>query len=108
MITLLLKALPLQFLLVLPLVEIGGVTFFLRGMLSRPWLFAISSVVVIYLLLGILAYRDLSGVGITGAPSAQPADAPVGSLAGIGVGATYTFLVLVAVWGMSYFFRHGS
>lgn len=69
MISLLLKTLPVQLLLVLPAIEVGGVTFYLRGTLSRPWLFAISSMLAIYVLLGFLAYRELSGIGITGASS---------------------------------------
>jgi hypothetical protein len=60
MISLLLKTLPLQLLLVLPAIEVGGVTFYLRGTLSRSW-YAISSMLAIYVLLGFLAYRELSG-----------------------------------------------
>ncbi len=105
MFLLLLKSLPLFALLSLPLVEAGGIAYFLRNSLSRPWLFAVSGVVVVYLLLGFVAYRDLTQIGLSGNPSNEP---PESGFLLFGAGAGYLAVTFTAIWGVSYLFRRAA
>lgn len=105
MIGTLLKSLPWTFLLLLPLMEAGAVAYFLRGALSRPWLFAVSSSIAIYFVPGYVTYRGLSGVGITAAPPNEPT---ARGLVSIGAGTAYLGFTVAAIWGISFLFRRGA
>jgi hypothetical protein len=105
MFLLLLKSMPFLALLSLPMIEAGGIAYYLRSSLSRPWLFAVSSVVAVYFLLGFAAYRDLAHVGFSGNPSNEPPDS---GLFLFGVGAAYLVITFAAIWGFSYLFRRAA
>lgn len=103
---LLLKSQPLLlWVLLLPLVETTGIAYYLRGALSRPWLFGICSAIAVYSVLGFVVYRGLVEIGFSGNPTAQSIDAGFSpALAGV----AYLVLTLAAVWGLSYIFRRAQ
>jgi hypothetical protein len=105
MFIILLKSMPLPVLLALPLLASGGIAYYLRSSLSRPWLFAVTGVVATYLLLGFVAYRELINVGLSGNPSSEP---PESGLLLFGVGAAYLAMMVAVIWGVSFLFRRNT
>jgi len=102
MFILLLKSMPLVALLVVPLIEAGAIAYYLRRSLSRPWLFGGVGLVSVYFLLGFVAYRDLSQMGLSGAPSNESLESGIPLF---GIGAAYVAVTFAVFWGMSYLFR---
>lgn len=105
MFILLLKTMPFLAVLALPLIEAGGVANYLRGSLSRPWLFVISGMFAVYVMLGFFAYRDFTSIGFSGNPSNEP---PQSALLSGGIVAVYLLLAFAVIWGTSYLFRRST
>lgn len=105
MFIILLKSMPLVALLTLPLIEACSIAYYLRSSLSRPWLFGVAGLVAVCFLLGIVAYRDLTQVGLSGTPSNEP---PESGLLLFGVGFGYVVVTVSVFWGMSYLFRRAA
>jgi hypothetical protein len=91
----------LWWVLLLPLVEVGFFVFVRRSVLSSPWLFSFAGLLTIYVIVGVAAYRELVGIGISGSPSAQPDSAvPV-----VVLGFAYLVLTAAVFWGIGFLFR---
>jgi hypothetical protein len=105
MFILLLKTMPFLAVLALPLIEAGGVAYYLRGSLSRPWLFALSAVFAVYVMLGYFAYRDFTTIGLSGNPSNEQ---PQSVFLSGGIVAIYLLLAFAVIWGTSYLFRRST
>ena len=75
--------------------------------MARPWTFALIAVVVAYLMMGVAIALALQGIGIVGDPRRTgPAFGPVERRFSL-ILVAYALLALVALFGLTFFFRKG-